>query len=360
VSEGSAPAPGELHALGARLAHGLETLAPGDSGHAGATPRRLVHEDGKVRLYRYLAERGAADATDAGGTPLLVVYALVNRPYMLDLQPDRSTLRGLLAGGVDVYLIDWGYPDAADRHLALADYLEGYLDGCVEHVRRARGCERVSLLGVCQGGTLSLCYAALHPDKVRSLVTMVTPVDFHTPDNVLSRWLRDVDVDALVDAYGNVPGTLLNWTFAQLKPLRGRPRRPADVLRALGEPSSARAALGMERWIEDSPDQAGEAFREFVREFFQRNALANGGVMLGGRRVHPGAVRAPVLNVYATEDHIVPPSASLALERLVGSDDYSTLSFRGGHIGIYVSARAAREVPPAIAAWLRESKARIR
>ncbi len=62
----------------------------------------------------------------------------------------------------------------------------------------------------------------------------------------------------------------------------------------------------------------------------------------------------PILNIYAEQDHLVPPDASRALRGLAASDDYSELGFRGGHIGIYVSSRAQREVPAAIAGWLAE------
>ena len=60
----------------------------------------------------------------------------------------------------------------------------------------------------------------------------------------------------------------------------------------------------------------------------------------------------PVLNIYAEQDHLVPPDASRPLGGIVGTDDYSELAFRGGHIGIYVSGRAQREVPQAIHDWL--------
>src|SRR5208283_2567806 len=141
--------------------------------------------------------------------PLLIVYALVNRPYMMDLQEDRSLIRGLLEQGLDVYLIDWGYPDGADRFTTLGDYIEGLLGACVERILSARSIRALNMLGVCQGGVFSLCYAALHPERVRNLVTMVTPVDFHTPDDLMSKWVRNIDVAAWV-AKGNVPGGALN------------------------------------------------------------------------------------------------------------------------------------------------------
>jgi len=50
----------------------------------------------------------------------------------------------------------------------------------------------------------------------------------------------------------------------------------------------------------------------------------------------------------------VPPSASTTLKKYVGTKDYTELSFKGGHIGIYVSGSAQREVPPSIGKWLNE------
>src|SRR3546814_6423207 len=112
--------------------------------------------------------------------------------------------------------------------------------------------------------------------------------------------------------------------------------------------------LRMKKWIFDSPDQAGAAVRQFVKQFYQANGFVNGGVVIGDREVHLGLVEMPVLNIYAEQDHLVPPAASKRLKDLVGSQDYSELSFRGGHIGIYVSSRAQKEVPGTIHEWLAE------
>ena len=191
-----------------KLAGGMLGLREVGAVEVGVTPKEEVYREDKLVLYRY---KSTVEKT--AKTPLLIVYALVNRPYMTDLQEDRSTVRNLLDHGEDVYLIDWGYPDAADRYLQLDDYINRYIHHCVQYICKAHGLRKINVLGICQGGTFSLCYAAIHPERVANLVTMVTPVDFHTPSNVLSAWAQEMDIDLFVDTIGNVPGELLNWSF---------------------------------------------------------------------------------------------------------------------------------------------------
>lgn len=332
-----------------KLVAGLGTLREVDDVDYGATAKQEVWRDGKVVLYRFVGE-----GKPTAKTPLLICYALVNRPYMVDLQADKSIVRNLLARGEDVYIIDWGYADRSDRFLTLEDYIERFLGGAVDHLRAAHGLDALNLLGICQGGAFSLCYASLHPDKVRNLVTMVTPVDFHTDDNMLSNWTRGMDVDLFVDTLGNVPADLMNLCYLTLKPWRLFVQKYVGLVDILDDKRALEDFLRMEKWIFDSPDQAGEAFRQFVKQFYQGNGFVNGGIVIGEHEVHLGLVEMPVLNIYAEQDHLVPPASSKRLKELVGSRDYSELSFRGGHIGIYVSGRAQKEVPGTIHDWLAE------
>lgn len=337
----------ELRNYSARLTEGMQTLRRIGEIETGVSPRDPVYQEDKLVLYRYQPRVAKPHAV-----PLLIVYALVNRPYMMDLQEDRSMIRGLLDAGIDVYLIDWGYPDAGDRTLTLGDYVHRYMGHCVDFLRERCQQERINLLGVCQGGALSLCFSTLYPEKIRNLVTMVTPVDFHTPDNVLTHLIRHVNIDLMVDTFGNLPGGLLNFAFLSLSPFRLAGQKYVDLVDILDDVSAVKNFLRMEKWIYDSPDQAGEAFRQFAKEFFQQNKLVRGEVVIGERRVDLRNITMPVLNVYATQDHLVPPASSKALSNLCGSQDYSEFTFKGGHIGIYVSGRAQREVPPTIAKWL--------
>src|SRR5487761_1991688 len=121
----------EAQRFNRKLAAGLSSLRALNEVNYGATAKEEVYREDKLVLYRF---RG--DKAPTAKVPILIAYALVNRPYMVDLQDDRSLVRNLLARGEDVYLIDWGYPDPSDRYLTLDDYINGYLDRCVDAVTK--------------------------------------------------------------------------------------------------------------------------------------------------------------------------------------------------------------------------------
>lgn len=315
----------------------------------GCTQKRAVWSEDKVTLYRYFP---LPLAHPAPTRPVLICFALVNRPYILDLQPDRSLVRQLLAAGLDVYLIDWGDPEDADRGVDLEDYIERYLGGCVRHILDTHATDALNLLGVCQGGTFSLCYTALHPQHIANLVTMVTPVDFQTPDDLLSKWVRELDMELILRT-GNVSGERLNALFLSLRPFRLLHQKYIRLLGQCAEQSAVETFVRMEKWIFDSPDQAAAGLVQFVKWFYQENRLIRGTLEVAGRRVDLTQILQPVLNIYATQDHIVPPSASAALQRYIGSRDYAVHAVDTGHIGIYVSGRAQENVSARIISWLK-------
>jgi polyhydroxyalkanoate synthase subunit PhaC len=365
LSEGGAG--GLFFDLGGRIAATLARLGAAGEVTVGCSAKQPVWNRGKTTLYRYLpltaaappghAQRGRgrrAPARPASKTPapVLICFALVNRPYVLDLQPDASLVRRLLEAGLTVYLIDWGEPDDSDRGRDLEDYLEGALGGCVRQVRAAHATDAVNLLGVCQGGVLSLIYTALHPQHVRNLITLTTAVDFQTPDDLLSRWVRGLDTELLARC-GNVPGAVLNALFLSLMPFRLTQQKYVRLLLSGADQRAVDEFVRLERWIFDSPPQAAAALTQYVRWFYQENRLARGTLEIGARRVDLGRIRQPLLNLYASADHIVPPQACAAMERHVGSRDYTACAIDTGHIGMYVSRRARAQIPARIIDWLR-------
>jgi len=339
----------ELFDFNLKLLKSYSTLQKIKDVDVGQTPKEEVYAQDKLRLNHY-----RPIGKPANSTPLLICYALVNRPYMIDLEPERSILRRLLELGQEVYVIDWGYPDAADRYLDLDDYINEYINNCVDTIRDRHNLDRINLLGICQGGTFSLCYTALNPEKIKNLITMVTPVDFHTPDNLLSHLARSVDPDLAVDTYGNLPGYMLNDSYNSLMPMRLGIQKNLGMPNQLESEDKALSFLRMEKWIYDSPDQAGEAFRQFIKQFFHENKLIKAEAKIGDDTVDLAKITQPVLNVYGSFDHLVPPAASLALSEHISSDDYETMEVKGGHIGVFVSGKAQKLVAPKLVNWLTE------
>jgi polyhydroxyalkanoate synthase len=333
----------------AKLMKSYDTLSQINEVEVGTTPKTLVYSEDKLKLYRYDRE-----TPPTCKTPVLIVYALVNRYNMMDLQSDRSYIKNLLDLGLDIYVIDWGYPTKADRFLTMDDYVNGYINNCVNHISSDHKIKNLNIMSVCQGGTLSTIYSSIYPHKVKNLITLVTPIDFSVNDGLLFRWSKDMDFDALVDNYdGLIPGEFLNTGFEMLKPMM-KINKNTGLVNSLDDKDKLLNFLRMEKWIADSPDQAGECFRQFMKDLYQGNKLLKGKLVVGKHKVDLKNLTSPLLNIYATEDHLVPPSATIPLNDAVGSKDEELYKFQGGHIGVFVGGRSQKELAPAVYNWLKK------
>lgn len=328
---------------------GLETFMNLDVEGTNATEREVVYTEDKMKLFHY-----AKRARTQHKVPTLVVYALVNTPAMMDIQEDKSFLRNLLDAGVDLYLIEWGYPTPEDKYMTLEDYIQGYINNAVDFIRKDKEVDKVNIMGICQGGTFSTIYTALNPEKVQNLVTIVTPFDFSTDDGLLFKWAKYLNADRMVEAYGNIPGDFMNTGFLTLKPLSLMVNKYLDLVDDLGDQTAMANFMRMEKWIFDSPAQVGATFRQFINDCYHDNKLIKGELMIGDKRVDLKNINMPVLNVYAAKDHQVPNAASQNLEKYISSLDKETHKINTGHIGMFVSGRSQKEVAPLISNWLKE------
>ncbi len=313
------------------------------------TPYDVVCQEDRVKLKHY---RPVTETRYK--TPLLVVYALINRETMLDLQPGRSVVETFLQQGIDLYMIDWGYPTRKDQFLTIDDHVNGYMDTMVDHIRKRHGVDKVNLMGICMGGTFSVIYSAMHPDKVRNLVTTVTPTNFDTDKGLLHIWMKGIDADRLVDTYANISGDVMNFGFLLLNPARLMLDKYVGFFEHMDNKKFVENFVRMEKWIFDSPDLPGETFRQFIKDFYQKNLLIQNKLEVGGKRVDLKNITMPLLNFYGKFDHLVPPEACELLTDRVGSQDTIDVCLDTGHIGIYVSSKCQREFAPRIAAWLLE------
>lgn len=310
------------------------------------TPYRVVYTKGAMRLLHYEpAERRYK-------TPIFFVYSLINRHYILDFLPGRSLIEFMVKRGFDVYAIDWGSAGEAERHLGWDDVLNGFVAHCGRLVRRLSDAPDFTMYGYCMGGTMALAYAALHPEGLKNFVAQATPVDFHNA-GVFTAWTRPdrFDVDALVDAYGNVPTALMEVGFSAMAPVQ-RSTKWLEVFRRIDDPEFVTTFLAMEHWAADNVPFPGEVYRQYIKDCYQENRFFKGAMLVGGERVDLAAIRCPLLNVIADNDTIAPPASSEPLNRVVSSTDKQIMRFPVGHIGLSTSSKGPKQIWPKIADWI--------
>ncbi len=320
--------------------------------------KEVVFREDKTTLYHY-----KPTAKRRIQAPVLIAYGQVGRYTMTDLQEDRSMLRNLLALGVDVYAVDWGSPTRSDRWLTFEDYVDVYLNDCVEHICKAHGVPAINLLGICEGGVFSLCYAALYPQRVKNLILTITPVDFHQDQaegrlnhgfiNLWTRSLSDEDIEQLIEAHGNLPGELMSHVFAQMTPGATMSKYNVGLLDTFDDEKKLLNFLRMEKWLADRPHHPGEAAKQLLINLYKNNELVRGEFRLGSRTVSLADIKVPVLNIFAKDDHIIPPKTTQALRAVVGSKDYREIGLDGGHVGVFVSGKSQGVLGKGIVDWLK-------
>lgn len=318
---------------------------------AAVTPYDIVYSEDRIKLKHYTRSETAENKLK---TPLLVIYALINRETMLDLQPDRSVVQTFLKSGIDLYMMDWGYPTRKDRYVTIDDHVNGYINNAVDYIREKKGIQKVNLMGICIGGSMCAMYSALHPDKIKNLITTVTPSNFDTDKGLLHVWMKNLNVDKMINSFGNIPGDLMNFGFLLLNPARLMIDKYVGFTENMDNKDFVENFMRMERWIFDSPDVPGETFRQLIEDCYKRNLLIQNKMYLDGKRVDLKKLTMPLLNFYGRFDHLVPPEAADKLTSVVGSKDVEDVCIDTGHIGIYVSSKAQKQFAPKIVRWLRE------
>ncbi len=338
----------ELVSTSEKIAKGYKVLQEIGEVGVGETPKELVWSSDKIKMFHYKRETPATCAT-----PVLVSFAMLNRHDVLDLQSDRSLVKKLVEEGLDVYIMDWGYHNRSDRYLTMEDYIDGYMNDAVDFLRKRHKTEKIHKMGICQGGTFSMIYACLYPEKLKSLTTYVAPYDFSTTQCMLYKWTKYIDVDAMVDNLGTIPGEMIDGAFGMLKPSMNVSKY-LGLIDSLEDKDKMMNFLRMEKWKGDLPAIPGEMYRKYIKDLFRDNLLIQDKFELGGRKVHLKNATMPFLNVYATEDTIIPNDSTRNVMDFIGSKDKKEYPFKGGHIGVFVGGKSQKELAPAVAEWIIE------
>jgi polyhydroxyalkanoate synthase len=343
--------PTTLESAFKKYVSGMQIILEGARAQTGQTPKEVVWSKNKAQLYHYMPVGPRRHRV-----PLLLVYALINRPYVLDLMPGNSFVEFLVGQGFDVYLLDWGVPGDEDKDLRLDDYILDYLPRAVKKVRHTSGVDEITLFGYCMGGTFSAMYAALFPDKqLRNLVLLTAPIDF-SPDAVglYGLWTspKYFNPDLVVDAFGNVPADFIDTGNRMLKPVTNYVGTYVSLWERLSQDKSLDSWLAMNKWVNDGVPLAGEAFRQWIRDFYQENKLVKGAVTLRGRTVDLSRISCPLLSIAGRNDHICTLPQAEAVMGLVSSQDKEFLVLDAGHVGLLTGSGAKKTLWPKVLEWL--------
>lgn len=365
----------EVAGIGAAFRDAIKRVLPaevrGNDRFTAHLEYEVIGGRGPMRVLRFAKLSG--ETPPLTGEPILFVYSLINRYYILDFMPKRSVIEYFIEQGRPCYVIDWGIPGRADRHKTWADYALRYIDYAAKllHLREGMGehfrpadfswdrvarlpAQCINLLGYCVGGVLSLTYAALHPERVKTLTLMATPVDFYD-EGLLSQWTRSerFDVDQIVNTFGHVPTWLLEGGFRMMTPMTHFTKW-RDLWEGRRREGFIEMWRRMEQWSSDNVPFPAEVYRQYIRDTYQTNAFFKGEMIVEGQIVDLSRVQCPVLSLIATRDHIVPPESALALQTLLTQEQLTILECETGHLGLSTSGKARSVFWPKIQNWLDE------
>jgi len=333
------------------LRRGFADAYPVDDDPSPLTSYDVVYEGGKVRL-RYYPAVGKSQAT-----PLLFVFPLIKRPYVVDLMPGCSVIHNLTQQGFDVYLTDWQPPTRADSWRGFDAYVNSDLANVVRAIQIREGVSQISMVGYCFGGLLATLYTALHPQTIKNLVTLTLPFDTSVRELAFTHLVdhfRPQTLELLLAIYGNCPAWVINSAFKAMGPVHSLVGKHVDLYRHLDREGYGEMFEWFENWTSRDVPLAGQVCREVVQGIFQQNLLGQNRFQVGSRTVNLADITSAVLNVIAEHDTIVHPKSSLPFAEAVGSTDARNLLVPTGHMGVVVSGVAHKKLWPQVGAWLKE------
>lgn len=325
------------------------SLFPTKASGGARSPAELIPIADDVRLV-HLDPAEQAEDLEPFPVPIVLVPSLLSQWYVFDLHPHRTLAGFLRDHGLDVWVVDWGRPYSQRPTPSFGTYVDEYLSPSVDLISSRGEASQVTILGYSLGGVLSTVFAASYPEQVRNLITLTTPIDFHMT-GLTATWARYFPIDPFIDILGNVPSWWVKGGFRSLALMRG-----THFLSHFAEdkktPEGREVIKAVQEWVDDSIPIAGEMYRTLVKDCYKENLLVRGGLPMGGRTVQLSDITAALLTITAADDYLCPPRAAQALNRAVSTDDETSLTVPGSHLGAVVGHRANHLLWTRIVDWL--------
>jgi polyhydroxyalkanoate synthase subunit PhaC len=320
------------------------------------TPFDTMSVRGKTRLLHYKRKEDHKNINkhtqdQEPAHPIFMIYAPINRFHIMDISQERSVVKSLLSKGLDVYLLDWGYPGWEDSSLSLTDYVN-YVRDAIQDIKDKTGKNKVSILGYCWGGIIALIYSALYNENVKNLTLMATPVDFSKDKTILATWARVIDSDQIVDEFGHLDGQVLDIGFLMRNPPRYTFDKYLKLFERYNDKQFVDDFISVEKWLYDTPIIPGNLYRHIIKDCYKNNLLISNKMKVDGSIIDLRKITVPLLTIVAQDDDLVPPESALAIKDYVSSKDKESLQIVGGHVGLCTSRMAHEKLWPEAAKWI--------
>ncbi len=311
-----------------------------------STPYDVVWQQGKTRLLHYKSNNNIASKP-----PILIVYSMINRYHIMDISKEKSIVRRLMNNGLDVYLLDWGHASYPEDSLSLQYYIN-CIDKSIKKILEISKYDKVSLLGYCWGGIVTLIYASLHKERLSSLIVMATPVDTSKDDGILAKWAKSIDAKRLVAEYGHMNGQMLDITFFMRNPVRYGILKYISLWKRFNDRSFVDTFAAVERWLYNTPFVPGKLYEQIIDDCYKKNILISVVAELDGISFSLRGINMPLLTIVAENDDLTSPASTIAVNDHVSSKDKSILKIPGGHVGLCISTTAHKNLWPEVARWI--------
>lgn len=314
------------------------------------TPYEVIGQRGRCRLLKFSPSIGIHPSGEA----IFVTPSLINRYYILDLYKGCSFIEDLVDHGHTVYLLDWGAPREQDRFATLEDHILNWHTWAYELALTSFGATKIHLFGQCIGGTFATLFAALNPNKIKSLLLLTSPIDFHV-EGTFYQWANEsnINLEQMADVWGNIRHDFLNQTFKMLTPLGGV-RQWQSLLKLSWDKEFVKKYAAINSWVGDNINFPGLTYKKFIQELYIENRLIQNEFYLGDRLVDLKMIKAPVLCFYALGDIIVPAQSSLAIKEY--APNVEEVALGGGHIGCVISGKHQQKFWSEVENWLTNTR----
>jgi polyhydroxyalkanoate synthase subunit PhaC len=348
------------------------------------TDHEIVFQKDNIRLLHYLNNdnNNKQNRGSENKNMLLIIYAPINRFHILDLNSSKSVVRTLLNNDIDVYLLDWGYPDKKDNELTLKDYID-YIDDAVQTIIKFRSLtssvslaptNRISILGYCWGGIFSLIYTATnspYQKQINKLILMATPIDFSKDNTTVSLWSKSTNTDKIIRTFGHFDGYFLDSVFNMRNPAKFIYGKYFNLIKHLNDKEFVNTFFDVEKWLHDTPPIPGKLYKKIVNDCYKNNLLISGKMKLEDEKligkkeydynnsnddynkINMNRIAIPVLSIIAENDTLVSPMSSLAIDDNISSKEKVFFKHPGGHVSLCISEKAHQELWPKVSNWIK-------